>query len=195
VSRTETTLFGSEVIQLLIPHRRPLLMVDRVHGFEPGARPNLRASRQITSNEDVFTGHFPDLHIWPGIYTIEGLGQSALLLSILVALDADALAALENAHRGYRLHPGFRPAHDRPALDRLGPPSARMGFGAAVDIKLLAPVFAGDRLDYRVTRTHTIDQMSRFDVEATVDGRPVAQGTMTGKGGIIVPTPQSGHAG
>jgi 3-hydroxyacyl-[acyl-carrier-protein] dehydratase len=186
MKRTET-LFGSEVIQLLIPHRAPFLMVDAVDAIEPGDRPTLRACRHISANEPVFAGHFPELHIWPGVLTIEGLGQSCLLLSILVGLDSETLAALENLHRGYRLHGGYRPNAPRPTLDALGPASARMGFGAAIDVKLVAPVFAGQRLDYRVMRTHTFDQLSRFDVEASVDGRPVAQGTMSGKGGILVP--------
>ena len=66
-----------KAIERLIPHRRPLIMVDRVRGFELGERPTLWASRNISSNEPVFDGHFPGLHLWPGIYTQEGLGQSA----------------------------------------------------------------------------------------------------------------------
>src|SRR5690606_29174491 len=62
---------GPDVIERLIPHRRPLIMVDRVRGFELGERPTLWATRNVSANEPVFDGHFPGLHIWPGIYTQE----------------------------------------------------------------------------------------------------------------------------
>ncbi len=184
------SLFGSEVIQLLIPHRRPLMMVDRIESFEPGERARLRAWRQISANEEVFAGHFPDLHIWPSVYTIEGLGQSCLLLSILEALDPQALDALRALELGYRMQGGYRPRTAdaaTAAIARLGPPGQRIGLAAAVDVRFLAPVFAGQRLIYQVTRTHAVERMTRFDVEAEVDGRPVARGTMTGRGGVVVP--------
>ena len=80
----KTTLeLGPDVVQRLIPHRRPLLMVDRIEVFEDGDQPTLFASRYISSNEPVFDGHFPGLHLWPGVYTIEGLLQASNLLHIL----------------------------------------------------------------------------------------------------------------
>jgi 3-hydroxyacyl-[acyl-carrier-protein] dehydratase len=182
VNKPDATLFGAEVIQLLIPHRRPLLMVDTIRSFSRTPRVELRASRHISANEDVFAGHFPNLHIWPGVYTIEGLGQTSLLLAILDELDDATQAGLANLQLGYRLHPGFRPG----SID-LGSAESRMGFGAAVDIRFHAPVFAGERLDYHVVKTHTVDALTRFDVEAEADGRLVARGTMTGKRGGPLP--------
>jgi len=175
-------LFGSEIIQLLVPHRRPFLMVDAVDAFDRDAH-SLRAHRMISANEDVFAGHFPGLNLWPGVYTIEGLGQSCLLLAILQRFDEPTLAALTNLQRGYRLDPAYRPAA---AID-LGPASARMGVGAAVDVELVAPVFAGQCLEYRVRRTHVVGDLTRFDVEALVDARTVARGVMTGKSNVLVP--------
>jgi hypothetical protein len=55
---------------------------------------------------------------------------------------------------------------------------------SAVEVKLLQPVFGGQRLDYRVTLTHEIDKMERFDVEALVDEVPVARGVMTATRGF-----------
>ncbi|MBI2375545.1 MAG: hypothetical protein HYV07_16235 [Deltaproteobacteria bacterium] len=73
---------GPDVVQRLLPHRRPLLMVDRVDAYRSDP-PSVRASRFISANEPVFEGHFPGLSIWPGIYTIEGLGQSCMLAMVL----------------------------------------------------------------------------------------------------------------
>ena len=50
---------GSRVIELLIPHRRPFLMVDRVDAFRLADPPRIEAHRFITMNEACFEGHFP----------------------------------------------------------------------------------------------------------------------------------------
>ena len=46
-------------------------------------------------------------------------------------------------------------------------------------MKLIEPVFAGCVIDYRVTQTHVVANAKRFEVEACVDDRPVARGTVT----------------
>lgn len=181
---------GSDVIHLLIPHRRPLLMVDRIESFEAGAEPQLRASRSISANEPVFAGHFEHLALWPGIYTIEGMGQSTYLCMALDLLcnashergeEADApLHALRNLEKGFRLDA----AYDREAgarfLATLRAQPPWIGLSTTVDVRFLRPVYAGDRLEYRVRRTHLVDRVARFDVEAFVDGAQVARGRMTG---------------
>ncbi len=177
---------GPDVVQRLIPHRRPFLMVDAVEALEVGERPALRASRLVTANEPVFEGHFPGLHLWPGVYTIEGLGQTCNLLLVLLAMQEDhgepseVLAALEHLERALTLRP-----HDARIVEvvsaRLAarPRGWNLGMSAAVQVKLVRPVFAGQRLDYEVRRTHQHDALVRFDVEASVSGQRVAQGTMT----------------
>lgn len=58
---------------------------------------------------------------------------------------------------------------------------------SAVDIKLLQPVFAGQRLDYRIGLTHEIDKRMRFDAEALVEDVPVARAVMTASRGSWLP--------
>lgn len=199
----KTTLdLGPDVVQRLLPHRRPFLMVDRVESFEDGPTPTLVAARHISSNEPIFEGHFPGLHLWPGVYTIEGLLQTGNLLHILhVARElvrADGhdpdlvLAALKNLELGYRLQPGYQPALTERFSRLLGEtadPISRGGLAGAVDVKLLQPVFAGQRLEYRVTLSRVVDQLQRFDAEATVAGKTVAKGTLTSsRGAFALPT-------
>jgi 3-hydroxyacyl-[acyl-carrier-protein] dehydratase len=184
----DTLRLGADVVQRLIPHRRPLLMVDGVLGYRHGARPALWAHRHISANEPVFDGHFPGLHLWPGVYTIEGLGQTTLLCSILLHLvaahearrgtAAEVYAALRDLERPAR--PGARPTGTAGPLASVRGPDPRAGVAGHIDVKLLAPVFAGSELRYLAVLTHHLDALARFDVTAEVDGRPVARGTMTG---------------
>jgi 3-hydroxyacyl-[acyl-carrier-protein] dehydratase len=160
---------GPEVIQRLIPHRRPFLFVDSVTGLRRQPAPTLRASRVIAADEDIFACHFPGLALWPGVYTIEGLGQTTLLLhAILAVLDA-------HPDRAADLAAVFAALGTAPIADR-----APLGVSGQVDVKLVRPVYGGCRLDYEVTRTHIHERFGRFDVEAQVAGRVVARGTMTG---------------
>lgn len=194
----KTTLdLGPDVVQRLLPHRRPLLLVDRVEAYEEQQH-TLWASRFISSNEPVFDGHFPGLHLWPGVYTIEGLLQSTNLLDIVrVSFDSlhasgrdpfELFEALKNLELGYRMKPGYRHELTERFSALLGTePDAinRGGMAASIDVKLVAPVFAGNRLDYRVTFTREVEQLQRYEVEAAVDGRTVAKGIVTNARGAV----------
>ncbi len=190
---------GPDVVQHLLPHRRPFRMVDRVTAYARGDEPALWAQRYISGNEAVFEGHFPEFQIWPGVYTQEGLAQTCNLLTVLQAMEHrfqeqgqtadDALEALRNLELGYRLHPGFRPEGLAPLVQDRRHPAELIGFAAAVELKYLAPVLAGRRLDYAVRQTHTLGDMLRFQVEAEVEGTPVARGTLTSRVGLPIPLP------
>lgn len=65
-------------IQELIPHRYPMLLVDRVLDFEAGK--TLHAIKNVTFNEPVFMGHFPELAIFPGVLILEALAQATGIL-------------------------------------------------------------------------------------------------------------------
>jgi 3-hydroxyacyl-[acyl-carrier-protein] dehydratase len=65
-------------IKTLIPHRYPMLLVDRVLDHEPGK--TLHAIKNVTINEPVFTGHFPELAIFPGVLILEALAQATGIL-------------------------------------------------------------------------------------------------------------------
>lgn len=180
---------GADVVQLLLPHRRPILMLDAVTGYRAAPRLELAGVRHVSANEEVFAGHFPGLHLWPGIYTIEGLGQCCNVLLVIEGLQGgfeergrpagDVIDLLRNEELGACLRPGWRPELSAMLRRALAEMPSRFGFSAAVDVKLLEPVFAGQRLDYRVARTHTVGDLDRFDVEASVDGVTVAKGFMS----------------
>jgi 3-hydroxyacyl-[acyl-carrier-protein] dehydratase len=69
---------GVEEIQRLLPHRYPMLLIDRVVDLDKGRR--ILAYKNITINEQVFNGHFPVKAIFPGVLIIEAMAQTAGIL-------------------------------------------------------------------------------------------------------------------
>jgi len=68
-------------IQTFLPHRYPFLMVDRVLEVESGKR--IRGFKNISYNENYFTGHFPDAPIMPGVFILEALAQISGILGFV----------------------------------------------------------------------------------------------------------------
>lgn len=66
-----------EILKTL-PHRFPILLVDRVLELEVGVR--IKALKNISINEPYFSGHFPFRPVMPGVLMIEALAQAAAIL-------------------------------------------------------------------------------------------------------------------
>ena len=62
-----------------LPHRYPILLVDRVLELEKGKR--IKALKNVTINEPFFTGHFPHRPVMPGVLMLEAMAQAAALLA------------------------------------------------------------------------------------------------------------------
>lgn len=67
-------------IMQMIPHRYPLLLVDRVIDIEPGE--SATAIKNVTVNEDIFNGHFPGAPVMPGVLIIEAMAQTSALFVV-----------------------------------------------------------------------------------------------------------------
>lgn len=67
-------VLDSTQIQKIIPHRYPMLLIDRVDELEPGKK--AVATRNVTIHEEVFNGHFPDNPVMPGVLIVEALAQT-----------------------------------------------------------------------------------------------------------------------
>ncbi len=188
---------GADAVLLLIPHRRPFVFLDGVDALDRETM-TLVGHKQISVNEPVFEGHFPGLSLWPGVYTIEGMGQAINALHVILAIveafehrgstELEALEALRGIDRRQRLGRRAPTEVETELLAHLAR-GDNVGFAGALDIKLEAPVFAGCTLSYRVTQTRSMGSIRRFDVSASVDGQRVARGTMTSTvpGGAVPP--------
>jgi beta-hydroxyacyl-ACP dehydratase FabZ len=74
-------------IMKILPHRYPMLLVDRVLEIEAGKR--IVAIKNVTANEQFFQGHFPDAPVMPGVLIIEAMAQCCAILFLRDLPDRD----------------------------------------------------------------------------------------------------------
>ncbi len=72
---TETQSADIQLIQRILPHRYPFLLVDRVEDIDGFA--SARGIKNVTMNEPHFQGHFPGAPIMPGVTIVEAMAQTA----------------------------------------------------------------------------------------------------------------------
>lgn len=75
-------------IMAILPHRYPLLLIDRVIEMERKKR--IVAIKNVTINESFFQGHFPDYPIMPGVLVVEAMAQAGGALLLTEIPDRDS---------------------------------------------------------------------------------------------------------
>ena len=71
-------MLNIEEILKSLPHRYPMLLVDRILEIEPGK--HCIGIKNVTINEPFFVGHYPDMPIMPGVLIVEALAQAGCLM-------------------------------------------------------------------------------------------------------------------
>jgi 3-hydroxyacyl-[acyl-carrier-protein] dehydratase len=103
----DKTPFGSERILELLPHRFPMLMIDRV--LELG-EDFVRAEKLVTANEPALAGHFPGQPIFPGVLIIEAMAQAAAIWAAVNSVSKErklsVLAGVDGARFRRQVRPG-----------------------------------------------------------------------------------------
>lgn len=70
-------IYNSSQIQAIIPHRYPMLLVDQIIEMSETKIIGLKA---VSAIEALFTGHFPQKHVFPGVFMIEACAQTGAVL-------------------------------------------------------------------------------------------------------------------
>ena len=100
-------MLNATEIMAILPHRYPMLMVDRVLAMTPGE--TIVGLKNVSINEEVFQGHFPGNPIFPGVLQIEALAQTgaiALLSLPEMAGKTAYLGGVKKAKFRHMVRPG-----------------------------------------------------------------------------------------
>lgn len=173
-AENEQFVIGADVIAYLTPVKHPMIMVDRIISYNSEPL-SLVAERYISANEPVFAGHFPNMKLWPGVYTLEGLRQACYLLHVLHDLEkADLLKGVIELHNRQILRPQIDNILCQSVIDYLKNTKMSDPDLFSVNVKLLEPVFAGSLIKYHVSRDER--DLKYWSVNALVDERLIAKG-------------------
>ncbi len=100
-------MFDIEQIRSYLPHRYPMLLVDRILEIEPGKR--AVGLKNVTINEEFFNGHFPGQAMMPGVLILEAMAQvgGVLMLSLpSYQTRVPVIGGIENARFRKPVVPG-----------------------------------------------------------------------------------------
>ena len=125
-------------IQALLPHRYPMLLVDRVLEI---TKDSIVGIKNVTFNEPQFTGHFPGFPVMPGVMIIEAMAQTAGILVTFIAPETRGklmfLATVEQAKFRKPVVPGDQLRIEMKMI-RLKATVAKMQGVASVDGQVVA---------------------------------------------------------
>src|SRR5215471_12807794 len=134
------TILDINQIREILPHRYPMLLVDRIVEIEPE---RIVGIKNVTANEPQFTGHFPDFPVMPGVMIVEAMAQCAGVLVLQNIEDRGnkrvLLVAIENARFRKPVMPGDTLRMEMKILKRKAS-VAKMAGVATVDGALVAEV-------------------------------------------------------
>jgi len=122
-----------QAIREILPHRYPMLLVDRIEELEPE---RIVGIKNVTINEPFFVGHFPEYPVMPGVLIVEAMAQVAGVLVLSQIPDRDKkqvlLASVEQAKFRRPVRPGDQLRIEMKVL-RLKTSVAKMSGVATVD--------------------------------------------------------------
>jgi len=134
-------------IMKVLPHRYPFLLIDRIIEMKPGE--SAVGIKNVTINEEFFTGHFPGHPVMPGVLILESMAQVAGILAFASDTDIEDMEAQMKDKVVYFM-----------SIDR---------------VKFRKPVVPGDQLRNEIIITQTRRNIASFRCKAYVDGQVVAE--------------------
>ncbi|GAA1250811.1 3-hydroxyacyl-ACP dehydratase FabZ [Kitasatospora nipponensis] len=155
--------FDANQIRALLPHRWPMIFVDRAYDVIPGK--SGYGIKNVTVSEPYFAGHYPDQSIMPGVLIVEAMAQ--LTAVVYASAWKEEAVQLTDA--------------DGPDTPAAAPDTAgRVGYlGAIRQMKFSRLVVPGDQLVLRAELGNAFGTLTPVTVQASVGGDLVAKGSLT----------------
>jgi len=141
-----------EEIKKLIPQRFPFIMIDKILEVEPGKY--AISVKNISGNDILFLGHFPEKAIMPGVAILEAMAQTAIILFATTSSSP----TLEKGGEG-----GFS--------DKKSP----LYFLGSIKARFLHPVVPGDQLKIKATNVKSLPNGAFVSAEAFVDDKKICE--------------------
>jgi 3-hydroxyacyl-[acyl-carrier-protein] dehydratase len=150
-----------EEIKKLIPQRFPFIMIDKILEVEPGKY--AISVKNISGNDILFLGHFPEKAIMPGVAILEAMAQTAIILFA----TASSSPTLEKGP----VRPDLPGGGEGGFSDKKSP----LYFLGSVKARFLHPVVPGDQLKIKATNVKSLPNGAFVSAEAFVDDKKICE--------------------
>lgn len=145
--------YSSDDIKRMLPHRWPMLMIDRAYDVVPGVRG--RGVKSVSVNEPFFAGHYPDHSIMPGVMIVEAMAQLVAVVYVAEIIEAPASGTAA------------------------GDPSESVGYlGSISSMKFSRLVVPGDQLTLEAKLGQRLGGLRQVSVRASVGSELAAAGSL-----------------
>ncbi|MFE3514567.1 3-hydroxyacyl-ACP dehydratase FabZ [Streptomyces sp. NPDC059166] len=142
--------YSSDDIKRMLPHRWPMLMIDRAHDVVPGV--SGRGVKSVSVNEPFFAGHYPDHSIMPGVMIVEAMAQLVAVVYVAEIVESGVTG---------------------------GDPSEGVGYlGSISSMKFSRLVVPGDQLQLEAKLGQRLGGLRQVSVRATVGTETAASGSL-----------------
>ncbi|RKE20492.1 3-hydroxyacyl-ACP dehydratase FabZ [Streptomyces sp. TLI_171] len=149
--KPKTFAYSSDDIKRMLPHRWPMLMIDRAYDVVPGV--SGRGVKSVSVNEPFFAGHYPDHSIMPGVMIVEAMAQLVAVVYVAELLEAPTPAE--------------------------GDPSGSVGYlGSISSMKFSRLVVPGDQLTLEAKLGQKLGGLRSVSVRASVGTELAAAGSL-----------------
>ncbi len=136
-----------EEIRSLLPQKYPFLFIDKVVEFDEGKK--IVCVKNVSGNEPVFVGHFPDFAIMPGVLIIEAMAQASIIL--------------------------FRKSLSTQQIDK----NTVFLLASVNNARFTKPVFPGDQLFIEIIVEKIVSKGAIVQATVKVDEKTVAKASLT----------------
>lgn len=144
--------YSSDDIKQMLPHRWPMLMIDRAYDVVPGV--SGRGVKSVSVNEPFFAGHYPDHSIMPGVMIVESMAQLVAVVYVAEILESAAGIGEDDASRSV----GY--------------------LGSISNMKFSRLVVPGDQLTLDARLGQRLGGLRQVKVRASVGSELAAAGTL-----------------